>query len=109
MPLEHTDVLDLVSQTPEGDLQLVITDSGLTRDPDRRYRLLVEKATQYLAFALSPDFRQRFPGVPLTRVVILVLCHDEPTPAMRTFTRVQRRSDPTQGLALRYEVFRPES
>lgn len=109
MPLEQTAALDFVSRTAEGELLLAITDSGETRDPGRRLELLREKATNYLLFALSPDFRANFPDVSLSRVAILVLCHDEPTSAMRAFTRVARRSDPSQGLDIRYQVFRPDS
>ncbi|HEX4954151.1 MAG TPA: hypothetical protein VF017_12235 [Thermoanaerobaculia bacterium] len=105
MPLEDPSVIDIIARPAPGKVALVITDAGITTDPDQRYRKLIEKAATYLEYAFGPDFRKDFPELAPADASILVLCRLPPTPPMQALDRVTLAADPTKGLGVTFQLF----
>lgn len=105
MPLEDPNVIDMITRPAPGKLQLVITDSGVTPDPEERFARLVEKVETYLGFVLDEDFAAQFPGVGVGDVTFLVLSKHPATPQMEAFSRLINPENPDEAIEVRYEVF----
>ncbi len=89
MPLEEVTTLDMVLREGEGELALVVTDAGVTTDPDQREQLFVAKIRNYMGFLLSDEFTKRFPDVRRDKVRFLVMTRLPPTPQMKEISTVQ--------------------
>ncbi len=61
MPLEDVKSIDIALTDAAGNPQLVITDSGETRDPEQRLQLLLAKLTTYLRYIFSEEFAKEHP------------------------------------------------
>lgn len=105
MPLEDPSVIDIIARPAPGKVALVITDAGITTDPDQRYRKLIEKTATYLQYAFGPQLREDFPTLGPGDVSILVLCRLPPTEPMQALDRVSLAGDPTQGLDVAFQMF----
>ncbi len=54
--LEDTDRIDMIARTPRGDLELIITDCGITTNNRARFDLLVSKLRTYVGYIVSDEF-----------------------------------------------------
>jgi hypothetical protein len=91
MPLEETDVVDVITSGPEGRLSLIVIDAGLTEDPEERYALLAAKLRTYMGYCLDEGFADQHPGARLDRVAFRVICRIPPTPAMVAIVELTTR------------------
>lgn len=105
MSLEDSNCIDIITRGEDGKLCFVITDSGLTTDPEERFALLVEKVSHYVGYLLSEDFRQEYHGLKPGDVTIRVLCAVAPTEKMARFTRLTHPEDETESIKIEYEIF----
>lgn len=88
MPLEISDSIDMIVATQEGRLQLVITDSGETSDPNIRLRLFQEKITSYDAYLNGKSFAAEHPGKHIADCDVVVMTRTAPTEAMLKLSAV---------------------
>ena len=101
MPLEATDYVDIITSSPDGRIQLVITDSGITTDPDERLRLLVEKAKTYVTYIRSDSFTKEHPGKGIDDCDIVVMTRFPPTESMSSIQ--------VPGILVTFKEFDPET
>ena len=102
MPLEDPTVIDMAARTPDGGVNLLITDSGQTTDPDQRLAMLVEKLRAYMMYVNSEEFAHDHVDVPLDKVTIVVACAEPPTDAMLQIDAVQPKGDATRKIAVKF-------
>jgi hypothetical protein len=105
MPLEDPNCIDIIIRSEEGKPCLVITDSGLTTDPEQRFTLLINKLMHYVGYILSEDFKQEYPGLKPGDVTIRVLCALDPTEKMARFAHLINPEDETESIRIEYEIF----
>ncbi len=74
MMLEQTDRIDVIAKTPDGKLLFVITDAGLTPDPEERFRLLLAKLSTYVGYIMGDDFSREHPDKAPSDVAIQIMC-----------------------------------
>src|SRR5262245_7747544 len=91
MPLEDTDVIDMITSSPDGGLTLVVSDAGITEDEEKRYHLLVEKLRTYMSYCLDDEFAEQHPGVGLNRVQVLVVSRIPPSAKMAEIRELSAR------------------
>ncbi len=101
MPLEATDYVDIITGSPDGRIQLVITDSGITTDPDERLRLLVEKVKTYVTYIRSDSFKEEHPGKGIDDCDIVVMTRIRPTESMSSIQ--------VPGISVTFKEFDPEA
>lgn len=89
MPLEDRTIIDMVL-TPDahGKIGLIITDSGVTTDPEERLNLLQNKLQVYVADILQGGLAAEYPGKTAGDFFIHVTCALPPTAAMLAITSV---------------------
>ncbi len=104
MPLEDPSAIDIVAKTKDGRILLIITDAGLTTDPEERLELLQAKLKAYVAYAIGPEFSEDYPNVDCSKVGLHVICNTEPTEEMKDITAVCARTDRSYEFPLTYEV-----
>ncbi|MEM9554759.1 MAG: DUF6572 domain-containing protein [Acidobacteriota bacterium] len=103
-PLADPTRIDLVARDSDGRLLLVITDAGLIDDPEERYAALTAKLRAYVTYAVAGQLAEEFPDVPLSDVVIRVVCAVPPTPEMEEITSVQPRDEPDKAIPVEFHV-----
>ncbi len=82
MPLEESNVVDMVAGTSDGWLEMVITDSGQIVDADSRNVALKRKLGTYKAYIQGKSFTKDHKGAALDRTRIVVVCSTMPTDEM---------------------------
>src|SRR5882724_12513629 len=102
MPLENLEAIDLITQTPEGKICLVITDSGVTTDPEARLELLIKKLKRYAGEVLGGGLAEEYPGTQPRDFIIRVVCANPPTQAMLEITSVGKLE---KQMPVVYEMF----
>jgi len=55
--LEDAEQIDIITQANDGKLILVITDAGITTDPDDRFAKLIEKLKTYVGYLTGQSFK----------------------------------------------------
>jgi hypothetical protein len=105
MPLEDVKSIDIALTDAAGNPQLVITDSGQTRDPEQRLQLLLAKLTTYLRYIFSEEFAKEHPQSKPQSVSIKVMCALPPTDKMRNISRVRHPQHKEWAIPVTYEVF----
>ena len=105
MPLEDPTQIDIALKTDTGGVNLVITDAGVTTDPEDRLERLLAKLSAYVGYVMSPDFQADHPGVAVRDVGITVMCRLPPTPQMAGITQVTPRGDAANAIAVEFSVF----
>jgi hypothetical protein len=104
MPLEDLDTFDMVLQPdPEGRVALVITDTGLTTDPQARVGLLRQKVSNYFGAVVAGHFKEQFPKLKTSNFYIKVVAFTAPTPEMFEITQLKSRSNPEHRMEVVYE------
>ncbi len=106
MPLEDTDSIDMGLEPTPGKIQLVITDAGITTDPEERMKLFMEKLKTYVGFIMSPRFKTDYPNIQPKDVSISVVCKNPPTEKMAAITQVTPRGDRENQIAIEFSGFR---
>jgi len=101
MPLEVTDCVDIIKESPDGRIQLVITDSGITTDSDERLKLLVEKIRTYVTYIRSDSFSDENPGKCIDDCDIVVMTRFPPTESMSSIQ--------VPGISMTFKEFDPET
>jgi hypothetical protein len=105
MPIEDAGTIDMATTDASGKLQLVITDSGVTRDPEKRFELLLAKLTTYLRYVFSPGFAEEHPQLRPESVDIVVICALPPTERMKGITEVRHPQHREVAVPVSFEVF----
>lgn len=105
MPLEDSTCIDIVTRSEDGKITLVITDSGITTDPELRFSKLVEKVTTYVGYVLGDEFGVAHPESVPGNVGIKVLCATPPTDKMLRFHRLTNPEDENEWIGIEYELF----
>lgn len=105
MPLEDSSRIDITTLREDGKPCFVITDSGLTTNPEERFSLLVEKVTYYLGYILGEGYQQEYPGLKPGDAKILVLCTVAPTDKMIRFTRLTNPENEMETITIEYQLF----
>jgi hypothetical protein len=109
MPLEDPTRIDIITKSKEGGIGLVITDAGITTDPQRRYEKLCEKLGNYVRYVDSDAFREKYPGLTPEMVSIQVVSQNEPTEQMRRIEFVRSDGDPSIRLPVSFQVLSEET
>jgi len=104
MPLEETDVIDIITSGPDRQLNPVITDAGITEDEAERYALLVEKLRTYMSYCISEDFAQDYPDACLDKVRFLVISRTPPTRKMSEIQELVSRGPGPVRIPVAFEV-----
>lgn len=105
MPLEDSDRIDIVTKTPEVRVQLIITDAGITTDPEERYNKFVAKLKTYVGYVMGSEFKEDYPGKGPGDVTIRLISQTPPTEKMKAITSVTPRGDRDNVIRVEYEEF----
>lgn len=105
MPLEDTEHIDIITRSEDGKVMLVITDAGITTNPDERFNMLIEKLKTYVAYVMSEDFKKEYSGLTLNDINILIMCKIPPTEQMRQITKVTPKGEPEKAISVIFQVF----
>jgi hypothetical protein len=105
MPLEESETIDIVANDESGGLLLVITDAGVTRDPDERFSLLLPKLTTYLRYVFSDAFASDHPEQKPEAVTIKVVCATPPTEQMKGVTEAKHPAHQGLAVPVLFELF----
>ena len=105
MPLEDPSVIDMGIKEDGGRLALVITDSGMTTDPDERLRMLLAKLRTYAEYVTSNEFSAEHPGSAVENVGIRVMCAVPPTEQMKGMTHVTPTCDVEIRIPIEFVLF----
>lgn len=104
MPLEDLDAFDMVLQPDrEGRVALVITDTGITNEPQRRVDLLRSKVRNYFGAVVAGHFKEQFPKLKTSNFYVKVIAFTAPTPEMFEITQLKSRSNPEHRMEVIYE------
>jgi hypothetical protein len=88
MPIENPNTIDIITRPAPDALNLLITDSGQTSEPEARLALFKTKLARYAAYVAAPKFEHEYPGVLRERVTIILVSRFEATPEMKAITSV---------------------
>jgi hypothetical protein len=89
MAIENVTTIDIISKpNAEGKVWLIITDAGLTTDPDTRFELLAKKLQGYANAVLNGELAMECPDQKPGDFSIRVVCALPPTEAMLKITSV---------------------
>jgi len=95
MALEDQTTIDMISKPDaEGKICLVITDAGVTTDPDVRFELLTNKLQAYASAVLNGDLAMDYPDKQPSDFFIRVVCANPPTEAMKNISSVGQSENP---------------
>jgi hypothetical protein len=83
MGLRETDVVDILARGPQGEVVLVICDTGVGYEDAERLPLLQQKLRTCVSYVYDERFPQRHPGKTVRDVRIVVTCSAPPTPEMQ--------------------------
>lgn len=103
--LEESDKIDMAVATPDGKLMLVITDAGITADPDQRFALLLAKLGSYVGYVVSEDFSRSHPKHKPADVVIRIMCAQPPSTKMQGLTQVSPSGRKDLSIPVEFQVF----
>ena len=103
--LEESDRIDMAIPTPDGKLLLVITDSGMTADPDERFGLLLAKLGTYVGYVVSEEFSKSHPQHKPTDAVIRIMCAQPPSEKMKGLTQVMPSGRKDLAIPVEFQVF----
>jgi len=106
MGLRDPSTIDMILSSPNGKPELVIVDMGTIKDPQERFRALVEKLRAYVTFVMSNQFKKHFPKAKPKDVTILVVCKTEPTEDMKRIFKVMPRGDKKNMISVKYIVLK---
>lgn len=81
---------------------LVISDTGKWTNPQERVSNLVQKLKSYINSIMAGDIKRDYPEKTAQDFVIEVECRREPTPEMRSITRVMPAKDPANTVQVRF-------
>lgn len=106
--LEETDRIDMIAKGHEGQPVLVITDAGITTDPEERKACLIAKLHAYASALGSPEFQQQFPEY--KQSTIRVACANPPDEGIRGMSRITVRPQAQEpfDIPLEFEVIPPQ-
>lgn len=102
--LEEPNRIDMIGVTPDGRIMLVITDAGITTDPDRRFALFLANIETCLAYATSDRLAKDHPGKSLADVRIRLMCTNPPTEQMQQLTSVSPANQKDHQIPISIEV-----
>ncbi|PQV62398.1 hypothetical protein B1R32_1401 [Abditibacterium utsteinense] len=105
MPLEDTNVIDIVTTSEEGKTVLVLTDAGVTSDPEARNALFMEKLKTYMGAIMSGDLTDQFPAASPRNYEIRVMCTLPPTEEMLAIRSMSPKGDPRNAVPVEFEIF----
>lgn len=89
MPLEETDIIDMITApNSEGLHGLIITDAGITTEPSERLRLFEQKLNAYHRAIAKNLLVDSCPDTTPADFYIQVLCQNRPSKAMRSITHL---------------------
>jgi hypothetical protein len=107
MPLEDLQTIDIALKTASGNVELVVTDSGITIEPIQRLELLRQKLRTYATYVNSEEFNRDHPGITRDSVVIRVTCANPPSEEMTKLRAISIKSENPIVVPIFYDVFRP--
>ena len=105
MPLENTDVVDIITTSQQGQTVLVITDAGVTTDPEERYALFMEKLKTYVAAIMSGELAKDLPASSSGDYQIRVMCVLPPTEEMLAVQAIKPRGENIDAILVEFEIF----
>lgn len=89
MPLEEVDVIDMITKRgSDGRYGLIVTDEGVTTEPDQRLALLQRKLLTYRQAVMGGELAETCPGAMPGDFFVQVVCELPPTREMRNITHV---------------------
>ncbi len=106
MTLEEPNKLDIIGKTKDGKIFLVITDAGITTNPDERFQRLIMKIQSYVNYVMSDSFKKEYPKIKPKDVIIRVICKNEPTDQMKQVENVGPKGDKENRISVTYEVMK---
>jgi len=105
MPLEDPNTIDIITKPKNGKMELIITDSGTTTDPNERLQRLIAKLKSYVGYFMSDEFKEEYPDIKPKNVAIKVVCRNEPTEQMKQIDKVSPPNDGENMISIEYEIF----
>jgi hypothetical protein len=106
MTLEEANTIDIITKPKNGKMMMVITDAGVTTDPQERLEKLIAKLRSYVGYIMSDNFKKEYPGVKPKNVTIKVICQNEPTEQMKQIDKVMPHGDRENMIPIKYELFK---
>lgn len=89
MPLEDSDIIDMITaRNSEGKYGLIITDAGITTDPEERQRLFEQKLLAYRHAIVNNLLADSCQDASPADFYIQVLCQNRPSKPMRSITHL---------------------
>ena len=105
MGLQDTGTVDIISKPLPGDpcrLVLYVVDDGSVTDEIQRYELLVDKLVNYVNYVAGPAFRESYPGIGFSDVLVRVLCKTPPNDAMGDVQAIGAKGDAANRLKVTF-------
>ena len=109
MPLEEPGRIDIITKSENGGINLIITDAGITVEPQERFEKLRTKLANYVRYVGSEAFRTNHPGVSPETVSIQVISKNEPTEQMRQIEFVASDAAPAIRVPVSFQVLSEET
>lgn len=104
--MEILDCIDMIlAPDRDGKVCLVITDAGMTTDPDKRNALFREKVRNYFGAVVDGHFKKEYPKLKTPDFHIKVISTTPPTPEMYELHSIQSRSRPEHHMEVRFVQF----
>jgi hypothetical protein len=91
MPLESPDSIDIITWDDNEGTTLVLTDAGVTTDPEERNALFAQKIRTYAQAIFSGILVEDNPEFSPEKCQIRVICSTQPTPEMLKFSAIRPR------------------
>lgn len=105
MPLEDLTRIDIIATSKVGKTTLVITDAGVTTDPQERNDLFMQKLGLYVSMITGDDLKDDFPNHSPWDFEIQVVCANEPTPEMLAISSVKPKgAGMDQAIQVNFEI-----
>ncbi|HEY1170775.1 MAG TPA: hypothetical protein VGH19_05335 [Verrucomicrobiae bacterium] len=109
MPLEETDSIDMITQRgADGRYGLIITDEGVTKEPQARLELLRKKLLRYRDAVMDGQLAETCSGALPGDFFVQVVCELEPTREMQKITHIVTKTEPPIEIPVVFSEF-PES
>lgn len=105
--IEEADRIDMAMVAPDGRVILMISDGGITTDPQLRFELLKNKLRTYSSYVSSDDFTEDFPGKSERDTTVRVMSRIPATSEMLKIRAVAASGEPAKTILVEYENFNP--
>lgn len=106
MALEEIDVIDMITKRgADGRYGLIVSDEGVTEQPEMRLALLHRKLLTYRDAIAGGQLAETCPGAEPGDFFVQVVCEQPPTPEMQNITHLVTKAEPPIEIPVVFTAF----